>query len=69
MACDVLELHGLDPAQLKVVSTADLGRPAPRPELSALANHALPAAGVARLRSYREALAEYLDRSRTGGAP
>jgi dTDP-4-dehydrorhamnose reductase len=60
MACDVLELRGLDPASLKVVSTADLGRPAPRPEFSALENHALPAAGVPRLRSYREALAEYL---------
>lgn len=60
MAADVLELRGLDPSLLKVVSTADLGRPAPRPVYSAMTNQALPAAGVARLRHYRDALAEYL---------
>jgi dTDP-4-dehydrorhamnose reductase len=60
MAADVLELRGLDPSLLKVVSTADLGRPAARPEFSAMANLALPAAGIPRLRHYRDALAEYL---------
>jgi dTDP-4-dehydrorhamnose reductase len=60
MAADVLELRGLDASLLKVVSTADLGRPAPRPEFSAMSNLALPAVGVARLRHYRDALAEYL---------
>jgi dTDP-4-dehydrorhamnose reductase len=60
MAVDVLELRGLDPALLKIVSTADLGRPAARPEFSAMSNAALPATGVARLRHYRDALAEYL---------
>ena len=66
MAVDVLELRGLDPALLKIVSTADLGRPAARPEFSAMSNAALPAAGVARLRHYREALAEYLGGTRSG---
>jgi dTDP-4-dehydrorhamnose reductase len=66
MAVDVLELRGLDPALLKVVSTADLGRPAPRPEFSAMSNLALPAAGVPRLRHYRDALADYL--AEPGGA-
>ena len=60
MAADVLELRGLDASLLKIVSTADLGRPAPRPEFSAMSNLALPAVGVARLRHYRDALAEYL---------
>jgi dTDP-4-dehydrorhamnose reductase len=60
MAADVLELRDLDPSILKVVSTADLGRPAARPEFSAMSNLALPAAGVPRLRHYRDALAEYL---------
>lgn len=60
MARTVLELRGFDPSVLKVVSTADLGRPAPRPERSALANLALPRLGVPRLRSYRDALAAYL---------
>ena len=60
MAADVLELRGLDPSLLKIVSTADLGRPAARPEFSAMSNLALPAAGIPRLRHYRDALAEYL---------
>ena len=60
MATDVLELRGFDPSILKIVSTADLGRPAARPEFSAMSNLALPARGVPRLRHYREALAEYL---------
>ncbi len=67
MAADVLELRGLDPSLLKVVSTADLGRPAARPEFSAMSNLALPAAGVPRLRHYRDALAEYL--AAPGGDP
>jgi dTDP-4-dehydrorhamnose reductase len=68
MAADVLELRGLDPTLLKVVTTADLARPAARPEFSAMSNLALPAAGIARLRHYRDALAEYL--GATGeGAP
>lgn len=60
MARDVAELAGHDPARLKVVTTADLGRPAPRPEYTVLANLALPAAGIPRLRSYRDALADYV---------
>ncbi|HZJ25611.1 MAG TPA: dTDP-4-dehydrorhamnose reductase [Acidimicrobiia bacterium] len=60
MACDVLELAGFDPDGLKVVTTAELNRPAPRPEYTVLGNLALPAAGIPRLRSYRDALAEYL---------
>jgi len=68
MAVDVLELRGLDPSLLKIVTTADLGRPAPRPEFSAMSNLALPAAGVPRLRHYRDALAEYLVPSGSGAA-
>jgi dTDP-4-dehydrorhamnose reductase len=68
MAADVLELRDLDPSILKVVSTADLGRPAARPEFSAMSNLALPAAGVPRLRHYRDALAEYLLTAEEGAA-
>ncbi len=66
MATAVLELSGLDPSLLKIVSTADLGRPAPRPEFSAMSNLALPAAGIPRLRHYRDALAEYVAASEGG---
>jgi dTDP-4-dehydrorhamnose reductase len=68
MAAEVLELRGLDPSLLKVVSTAELGRPAPRPEFSAMSNLALPAVGVPRLRHYRDALAEYLAAPLEGAA-
>ena len=68
MARDVVELVGGDPGRLKVVTTADLGRPAPRPAYTVLANRALPAAGIAPLRHYRDALADYLA-ARDGATP
>ena len=61
LATAVLSLKGLDPASVKPVSTADLDRPAARPAYSALDNRALRLLGVAPLRPWRDALAEYLE--------
>jgi dTDP-4-dehydrorhamnose reductase len=60
MAADVLELAGRDPSLLKPITTAELGRPAPRPAYSVLRSHALSSLGVEPLRDYREALAEHV---------
>ncbi len=59
-ARDVLVLAGHDPSLARPVSTAELGRPAPRPAFSALDEIALRHCGLPSLRHYREALAVYL---------
>jgi dTDP-4-dehydrorhamnose reductase len=60
LACAALELAGLDPAVVGTMTTAELGRPAPRPANSVLSGAAWAAAGLAPLRPWREALAEKL---------
>jgi dTDP-4-dehydrorhamnose reductase len=60
LARATLDLAGLDPAKVGEMSSAALARPAPRPANSVLADTALAAAGLRRLRPWREALAEKL---------
>lgn len=58
LARAALELAGLDPGVLGATTTAELGRLAPRPANSVLANTAFATSGMAPLRPWREALAE-----------
>jgi dTDP-4-dehydrorhamnose reductase len=53
-------LAGLDPDLVGTTTAAELGRPAPRPANSVLANTALTASGLPRLRPWRAALEEKL---------
>jgi dTDP-4-dehydrorhamnose reductase len=60
LAVAAVELAGLDPSVVGTTSTAELGRPAPRPANSVLSGAAWAAAGLPPLRPWREALAEHL---------
>jgi dTDP-4-dehydrorhamnose reductase len=60
LACAAVELAGLDPSVVGTTTTAELGRPAPRPANSVLSGTAWAAAGLTPLRPWREALAEKL---------
>jgi len=61
LATRILTLRGLDPGRVKPVSTADLNRPAARPTYSALDNGAFRLLGLAPLRPWFDALADYLE--------
>ena len=56
LACRVLELAGDDPARVVPITTAELGRPAPRPRYSVLDNLALRLLGVPLLPHYDDSL-------------
>ena len=56
----IVEEAGLAHVAVTPMTTAELGRPAPRPALSVLANHAWVAAGMRPLRPWREALSAML---------
>ncbi|MDQ1498251.1 MAG: dTDP-4-dehydrorhamnose reductase [Actinomycetota bacterium] len=58
LAAAAVELAGLDPSVVGTMTTAELGRPAPRPANSVLSGAAWAAAGLPPLRPWREALAE-----------
>jgi dTDP-4-dehydrorhamnose reductase len=58
LAAAAVELAGLDPAVVGTMTTAELGRPAPRPANSVLSGAAWAAAGLPPLRGWRDALAE-----------
>jgi dTDP-4-dehydrorhamnose reductase len=58
LAAAAVELAGLDPAVVGTMTTAELGRPAPRPANSVLSGAAWAAAGLPPLRAWRDALAE-----------
>jgi dTDP-4-dehydrorhamnose reductase len=60
VAREAARLLGLDPQSVRPVESASLSRPAPRPRFSALASLALPAEGIAPLRPWQEALADYV---------
>ena len=63
----ILELDGLD-TPVRPISTAELGRPAPRPAYSVLDTSALLAAGVRPLPPWEESLARYMALMPAGGA-
>ena len=56
----ILEEAGMADVAVTPMTTAELGRPAPRPAISVLANHAWVAAGMRPLRPWREALSAML---------
>jgi dTDP-4-dehydrorhamnose reductase len=56
----IVEEAGLAHVAVTSMTTAELGRPAPRPALSVLANHAWVAAGMRPLRPWCEALSAML---------
>ena len=58
LARAAVELAGVDPSVVGTTTTAELGRPAPRPANSVLSGAAWAAAGLPPLRPWREALAE-----------
>ncbi len=55
----IMELEGLD-TRVRPITTAELGRPAPRPMYSVLDNGALVEAGVPLLPRWEDSLARYL---------
>jgi dTDP-4-dehydrorhamnose reductase len=63
LARDVLEIRGQDPSVLETITTAELGRPAARPEFSALDPMVLRLSNLPTLRHYREALVSYVGAS------
>lgn len=64
----ILEKAGLANVVVTPMTTAELGRPAPRPAFSALANDAWAAAGLPPLRPWPDALAAMLEAWRRMGA-
>jgi dTDP-4-dehydrorhamnose reductase len=55
-----LRARGVDPSGVAPIDAADLDRPAARPPMSALDNRALRLAGIPSLRSWRDAVTEYV---------
>jgi dTDP-4-dehydrorhamnose reductase len=55
-----LRERGADPSRVVPIDASDLDRPAVRPRMSALDNRALRLAGLSSLRSWRDAVAEYV---------
>src|SRR5204862_217255 len=68
LAAAAVELAGLDPAVVGTMTTAELGRPAPRPVNSVLSGAAWAAAGLPPLRPWPEALAEKMAEPIAGAA-
>lgn len=64
----ILEKAGLAHVVVTPMTTAELGRPAPRPAFSVLANNAWAAAGLPLLRPWPDALAAMLNAWRKTGA-
>jgi dTDP-4-dehydrorhamnose reductase len=64
-----LRARGVDPGPIAALDASELDRPAARPPMSALDNRALRLAGLPQLRSWRDAVAEYVEGWDAGGAP
>jgi dTDP-4-dehydrorhamnose reductase len=60
-ARDILALASLDDIEIKPTTSGDLNRPAKRPAYSVLANNALSDSGLAPMREYKNALANFFD--------
>ena len=58
---EIVEIAGIDTPVLPI-STGELGRPAPRPRYSVMRGLALTLQGIAPMRHYREALADFISR-------
>lgn len=57
-ALEILQAVGREGVRVKSISTAELGRPAPRPPYSVLKNQALEMRGI-KMRHFRKALQDY----------
>jgi dTDP-4-dehydrorhamnose reductase len=62
-AQEVFRQVGLDPSQVKQISTSSSGRPARRPRNSCLANSRLAAEGIPLLQPWQDALRMYMART------
>ncbi len=62
LICTALRARGVDPSGIEPIDASQLVRPARRPPMSALDNRALRLAGLPGLRSWRDAVAEYVSR-------
>jgi dTDP-4-dehydrorhamnose reductase len=62
LICTALRTRGVDPSGIEPIDASQLVRPARRPPMSALDNRALRLAGLPGLRSWRDAVAEYVSR-------
>jgi dTDP-4-dehydrorhamnose reductase len=60
LICTALRARGVDPSGIEPIDASQLVRPARRPPMSALDNRALRLAGLPGLRSWRDAVAEYV---------
>jgi len=60
LAREIIRTAGIDRCQLKAVSSKRFPLPAPRPRMEALRNYNFELMGKPPMRSWREALAEYL---------
>ena len=60
LICTALRARGVDPSGIAPIDASELVRPARRPPMSALDNRALRLAGLPGLRSWRDAVAEYV---------
>lgn len=65
----ILEVVGWTEVEITPITTAELGRPAPRPPYSVLDNYCLRLEGFVPLRPWREALVEFLATAPVGAIP
>lgn len=64
LACEVVDLLGLDSSVVRATTAAELQLPAARPPFSAMSDVALRNAGIQTLRHYREPLAKHVGSAR-----
>lgn len=69
LAREAARMAGHDPSRVEPISTAELGRPAPRPPYSVLGTAAIRGRFGIGLRPWPEALYDHLESARNEGAP